>query len=260
MTYRIQFNGDSQNCAGVSPTERVVYSPYTSTAIEIMERAREVYGMDYQFTAKYYGVSMGGYFIESVSGVYNKADYSCSWAFYIQAPGGQEFKPSIGVSTYVPGDNFIFTLRYESFRQAPTISSKMAIQYNDATCFPSTPPTPPPTATVSIPQAGATALDVMQAADDNCGFDCNCKCVSKYDYSFVATYQISGFIVDALNNVINSNRCKWVLFIENPNGIVTQGAPSPSNQQIPAEGYTVIWRYMQQSVGTNTTSRVSEEL
>ncbi len=233
VAYRIEYSIDSEACAGDNPAPLMINSSYTSTAMDIMELARDS-GRDYQFSATYFGVSTGGYFIDSVNG--RPGDNGCYWFFYIQAPGGSAFKPQIGVTTYVPGDNFAVILRYETFRQPAMFSSTLTIEYPEPTCSMDT---PPPDVTVSIFQGG-NALDVMEQAG-NIG----------PDYRFSATYFESdlGFLIDTLNSNENNetgNNCNWIYFIMNPEGSIVLGSVGVSNYIIPADGYTIIWRYNMQ--------------
>ena len=219
-----------------------------------MELAYDEGGEDYSFSATYYGVPTGGYMIDSIAGVPNKK--SCSWFLYIQAPDQvSAAKTSIGVSTYIPGNNFLIMLRYEpSFPSSYTINSAETIEFSDASCFSSTPPTPPPTMSVNYIPEGSTALDVMQNAEDNCKFVCNCYDTNKYDYSFRAVYQgkEKGFAVDTISKVSDSDDCKWTLFIKNPSGEEVPVSVNPSIFVMPGTGYGLIWRYMQR-VESSTT-------
>ena len=230
VTYRVEYNDDSIECSGTNLQPLTIGSSYTSTAMDIMELARDQ-GEEYQFSATYFGASIGGYFIDSVNG--RPGENGCYWFFYIQAPGGSAFKPQIGVTTYVPGDDFVVILRYETFRQPAMFSSNMAIEYPEPTCSTAT---PPPDAAVSIVQGG-TALDVMEQAG-NMGSD----------YRFSATYFGSdlGFFIDTLNGVSSNvdENCFWLYFIMTPNGIIEIADLGVSSYVIPADGYTIIWRYV----------------
>lgn len=261
VRYQVQFSTAHPECAGESPAEIVVSAHDTSTVFEIMEQAYDEGGEDYRFSATYYGVPTGGYMIDSISGVPNKQ--SCSWFLYVQAPDqASSAKTSIGVSTYIPGDNFLVILSYEPWiPSSSTINSAETIQFTDHSCFTSTPPTPPPTKSVSYIPEGSTALDVMQKAEDDCKFNCSCYDTDKYDYSFRAVYQgkEKGFAVDTISKVSNSDSCKWILFIKNPNGEEIPVSVNPSIMVMPGTGYSLIWRYMQR-VDSNPSRRSTEEL
>ena len=236
VTYRVEYNDDNDACEGTNLQPLTINSSFTSTAMDIMELARDE-GREYNFSATYFGFL--GYFIDSVNG--RPGENDCFWFFYIQAPGGSAFKPQIGVTTYVPGDNFVVILRYETFRQPAMFSSNMTIEYPEAACSTAT---PPPDAAVSIVQGG-TALDVMEQAG-NMGSD----------YRFSATYFGSGlgFFIDTLNGVSNNqtNACNWLFFIMTPDGAVEQASVGVSNYIVPADDSTVVWRYMNASESMET--------
>ena len=237
VTYRVEYNDDNDACEGTNPAALTIDSSSTSTAMDIMELARDE-GREYNFSATYFGFL--GYFIDSVNG--RPGGNDCFWFFYIQAPGGSAFKPQIGVTTYVPGNNFVVILRYETFRQPAMFSSNMIIEYPEAACSTAT---PPPDAAVSIVQGG-TALDVMEQAGN-----------TGREYRFSATYFGSnlGFSIDTLNGVSNNqtNTCNWLFFIMTPDGAVEQASVDVSNYIVPADDYAVIWRYMDSSGNTETT-------
>lgn len=242
MEYRIEYNS---TCAGgVNPDPLTIDSPYTSTAMDIMELAVDE-GREYRFEATYFGVSIGGYFIDTVNGT--SGNDSCYWFFYIQPPGGDDFKPQIGVSTYIPGENFIFTLRYETFRQPEMLSTTLNIEFLDPVCSTATPPEP---AMVSIP-TGSNVLAVMQRAVDNFG----------RDYRFSATYFGSelGFFIDTLSGTSSNveDNCFWIYYIDPPNGDEFKANLGVSNYIVPADGYTITWRFMQVTDDTSQVAKVN---
>lgn len=159
VTYRIEYNGDAPQCAGENPAPLEITVPDTSSAMDIMEVASSQ-GNQYHFTATYFGQSLGGYLIDSVNGVFPQG--GCFWFFYIQGPEGNEFRPPIGVTNYIPGDNFVFTLRYETNtnRLPPMLPSTVAIEYPDVTCSDSTPPANVDTFVFQ----GGSALTLMENA------------------------------------------------------------------------------------------------
>ena len=229
MEYRIEYNDD--RCGGVNPAPVTIDSPYTSTAMDIMELAVDE-GREYRFEATYFGVSTGGYFIDAVNGTENSDP--CFWFFYVQPPDGDEFKPDIGVSTYIPGANFIVTLRYETFQQQAMLTTGYTIEFSDLVCSTAT---PPESRQVSIP-VGSNALAVMEQAVNLFGSD----------YRFSGTYFGStlGLFVDTLNGVSNNveESCFWIYYIELPDGSEMRANLGVSNYVVPADDYSIIWRFM----------------
>lgn len=246
VTYRIEYNGDAPECARDDPAPLVIIVPDTYSAMDIMEIASNQ-GEEYQFTATYFGQNLGGYFINSVNGVFPSD--GCFWFAYIQAPGGNEFRPFIGVTNYIPGDGFVFVLRYETNidRLPPMLPSTVAIEYPDLICNDAM---PPPAIDTFVFQGGS-ALTLMENAVS--------FTQSGSLYRFSASYSSTeGFVVETLDGVANTEECRWVLFIMSPEGIVFHFSMSPADYEIPGSGYTIIWRFMR-PIEVTTTSYVAKE-
>jgi len=252
VEYRIEYNPETaEECGvGVNPDPLVIESNPTSTAMDIMELAVNE-GTQYRFKATYFGVSTGGYFIDAINGTSNSD--TCFWFFYILPPDSAEFRPNVGVSTYIPGSDFIMTLRYETFQPIPTpqynttlptsqptrtpqyYNTTLTIQYPDPRCPTATPPDP---ITVSIDQ-GSNVLTLMEQAVN----------IGGRPYRFSGTFFETplGLFIDTLNNVSNnsSEECYWIYYIDPPNGDEFETNLGVSSYIIPGNNYDVIWRYRQ---------------
>ena len=102
-------------------------------AQHVMEKAVTVYGKAYQFTATYFGSSLG-YFIDKINGTGSLPAKSCFWLFYFRRPDGMEIPSPVGVTNYIiPGNGYTIVLRFEqSGRHGGSGSNFNQFQYGTA--------------------------------------------------------------------------------------------------------------------------------
>ena len=86
-------------------------------------------------------------------------------------------------------------------------------------------------------RANSPAQYVMQNAADQFGSS----------YRFSATYFGSelGYFINTLNGVSSENNCFWIYFIGLPDGSESKATLGISSYRVPADDYSIIWRFMQ---------------
>lgn len=225
MWYHIEYPDDA--CPGSNPPSLPIEAPYFATALNIMQLAVDV-GSEYEFQAEYYANL--GYQILVLNGRSGAWPSPCSWVFYVESPNGVEKISEVGVSSYVPGDNFAVRLRYEPYPTNP-LSVTYNVEYL-ASC--SAAPSPGPIDVSYLPLE-STALTVMENA------------VFNPAYKFKATYcgTNKGFFIDAINGTDNmpGSLCYWNFLVMTPTGAVTVPGVGVSNYIVPDQGYTIIMEY-----------------
>ena len=103
VQYSVDYHTKDQHPGSVKkpPKPLTVVILTGGTALQVMENAANKHGSPYEFTAKYDGGSLHGFFICTINGIpSNTPSSDYYWEFLIQFPDGTVKPSSVGVSTY----------------------------------------------------------------------------------------------------------------------------------------------------------------
>lgn len=205
VVYRLEFATTNDTCTlGENSDPLTLTASDFSTVMDIMEQAAREGGQRYEFSATFSdGDGDVGYVIDSISGVANNAP--CYWSFYIRS-GEMELMPNLGVSDFVPGDNFEVIMRYEARIGTPTIMTMYIIDYPDPFCIEAA----PLDAINVVTRSGSSALDVMEEAVAQGGRAYN------FSVSYGAIEESFGYVIQQLNGVAKNGSCSWTASVTNP--------------------------------------------
>ena len=101
----VEHPSEDPHLGSVKQASVSVVIPAGGTALQVMENAANEYGSPYEFTAKYDGGSLHGFFIDKINGIpSNNTQTPPSdnyyWEFLIRYPNGTVKPSHLGISTY----------------------------------------------------------------------------------------------------------------------------------------------------------------